>query len=170
MLAYDPKPGDILITTIHGSVGASIGLAEDVLQLVEKVKNPVDSKWRHAAVYTGDGWLIEAEPGGARKAQLSEYATDPQLWLPCPEQYRSAVAAAALMLEGVPYSYLDYAAITTHALHISVPGLKGYISSTNHMMCSQLVDFAAMDGGWHLFDDGRWPGYVPPVDLAGIAP
>jgi hypothetical protein len=37
--------------------------------------------------------------------------------------------------------------------------------STKHMICSQLADETALRGGWHLFDDGRWPGYVPPCDL-----
>jgi hypothetical protein len=170
MMTYEPQPGDIFITTIHGRVGAGIGLAEGVLQLVERVRKLTDTKWRHAGVYTGDGRVIEAEPGGARLADLSEYDTDPVIWIPCPEQYRTAVAAAALTLEHVPYSFLDYDAITMHALHIPAPGLKGYISDSGHLMCSQLADRAAMLGGWHLFEDGRWEGYVTPIDLARIAP
>jgi hypothetical protein len=169
-VTYGPQPGDIFITTIHGQVGAGIGLAEDVLQLVEHVKKHMDTKWRHAGVYVGDGMVVEAEPGGARLAALSQYDTDPMLWVPCPEQYRTGVAAAARTLEGVPYSYLDYDAVTMHALHIPAPGLKGYIADSGHMMCSQLADHAALMGGWHLFDDGRWEGYVTPIDLAVIAP
>jgi hypothetical protein len=33
------------------------------------------------------------------------------------------------------------------------------------MICSQLADTAAAEGGWHLFEDGRWPGDVTPGDL-----
>jgi hypothetical protein len=33
------------------------------------------------------------------------------------------------------------------------------------MMCSQLADQCRADGGSHLFDDGRWPGYVTPLDI-----
>jgi len=36
-------------------------------------------------------------------------------------------------------------------------------------MCSQLADKAAQLGGWRIFDDGRWRGYVMPFDLAKLA-
>ena len=166
---YDPQPGDIFITTIHGSVGAGIAAAEALLELVERWKTRVDTKWRHAGVYVGDGDVIEAEPGGARLAALSEYDTDPVLWLRCPPQYGPAVAAAALALKGTPYSFLDYLAITDHTLHIPFPGLEAFVRSTNHEMCSALADLAAQRGGWVLYNDLRWNGYVRPIDLALLA-
>jgi hypothetical protein len=36
------------------------------------------------------------------------------------------------------------------------------------MICSQLADCAAFRGGWHLFDDGRWPGDVVPANIARL--
>ncbi len=43
-----------------------------------------------------------------------------------------------------------------------------YVASSKHMICSQLVDFVYMQSGIHLFNDGRWPGYVTPADLASL--
>jgi hypothetical protein len=112
---------------------------------------------------------VEAQPGGARLAELSEYDGRDVLWLHCPPEYQAAVAEAASGLVGTPYSALDYLALATHRLHIPASGLRAYIGSTGHMICSQLVDEAARRGGWHLFDDGRWPGYVTPGALTRLA-
>jgi len=84
-------------------------------------------------------------------------------------QQRVDVAMIGREFEHVPYSFLDYAAIAAHRLH--VPGailLRRYVRSTKHLICSQLVDAAYARAGVHLFDDGRWPGYVTPSELAGL--
>lgn len=65
----------------------------------------------------------------------------------------------------MPYSVADYFALAAHRLHIPAPHLKRYVRSSGHMICSQLADAAAAEGGWHLFEDGRWPGDVTPGDL-----
>ncbi|MGW9433129.1 hypothetical protein ACWHA1_35035 [Streptomyces decoyicus] len=87
----------------------------------------------------------------------------------CPErlteQQRTDICAAATRYVGVPYSFLDYLAIATHRFHLPVPGLRRYVASTRHMICSQLVDRCYLDAGVHLFADGRWPGYVTPMAL-----
>jgi hypothetical protein len=109
--------------------------------------------------------IIEAEPGGALLSPLSRYDADRIAWLHCPDFARGAVVAAALSFKGVPYSFLDYGAIAAHRLHLWAPGLKHYIETSGHMICSQLADRAADKGGWHLFADERWPGYVTPGSL-----
>lgn len=159
-----PKPGDIGLTTISGWGGRGIKWAQAVMGCSLKAK-------QHAFVWIGelpgrpgDDWIIEAMPGGAVLSRMW-HPVDQTVYLHCPDERRSAVVTAALALEGVPYSWLDYEAIALHHLHVPAPWLKRYISSTGHMICSQLVDYAALDGGWHLFEDGRWPGYVPPCDL-----
>jgi len=69
----------------------------------------------------------------------------------------------------VPYSEMDYVALVAHRLGIPVPGLRAYIASTGHEICSQFVDTAyLLGGGIHLFSDGRWPGDVTPGDLAAL--
>ncbi|MFD0528968.1 hypothetical protein ACFQ1I_21760 [Kitasatospora arboriphila] len=82
---------------------------------------------------------------------------------------RAAVVAAARGYIGVPYSAADYFALGAHRLRLPVgPLIKGYVASSRHMICSQLVDQCYLDAGVHLFSDGRWPGYVTPADLAKL--
>jgi len=161
---YQPKHGDIGITTISGWGGKGIQAAQRLMGC------PWDAK-QHAFVITAlepgtddVGWIVEAMPDGARHVR-NWHTGASTLYLRCPDQFRDAVAAAALELVHTPYSWLDYQMIAFHHLHIPAPHLKSYIMSTKHMICSQLADEAALRGGWHLFDDGRWPGYVPPCDL-----
>jgi hypothetical protein len=120
-------------------------------------------------VYVGGGVIVEAEPGGARRDRLSKYASFDVVWLTCPARRGPAVAVAARELIGTPYSFLDYAALATHRLHIPAPGLRHYIGDSGHLICSQLADEAARRGGWHLYTDNRWPGYVTPGALFELA-
>lgn len=176
MSVYVPAPGDIGIVTVHGPGGEGIGFAQ---WLAGAGRN---AKWRHcfmvdSVLSTSDAVgrsvpapsIVEAEPSGARQVLLSEYDREPVLWLRCPQQCREAVAAAARTLIGVGYSWADYDAVGLHRLHIPAPGLRGYIERSNRLICSQLVDLAAQRGGWKIFDDGRWNGYVIPSDLAAVA-
>lgn len=166
---YTPQPGDIGLTTIHGPVGWGIGAAQTVEAWAQRLFRGAGqaARYRHAYVVLTNGQIIEAEPGGARIRDVHEYdgAGLPTVYLRCPDQYRAGVASAARGLEAVPYSFLDYQAITLHDLHVPAPGLRDYIGDTGHMVCSQLADEAARRGGWHLFTDDRWPGYVSPAAL-----
>lgn len=158
---YQPKPADIALTQIHGPVGFGIRAAQFLL-------GDGFGDFEHALQYLGGGQIIEAEPGGARIVDIAEYDPRTLVWLRCPDQYREAVVAAARELEHTPYSFLDYDAIALHHFHVPAPGLQHYIADTGHMICSQLVDEAARRGGWQLFDDKRWSGFVVPGDIWGL--
>lgn len=162
MTASAPLPGDIGCTQITGDVGA-------LIRLGQWLNGDGFANYEHAFVYVGDNRIVEAEPGGARRASLAEYDARTIVWLRCPDQYRTAVAAAAISLIGTRYSAADYAALALHRFHIPVPGLRRYVQASGRLICSQLADHAAELGGWTLFDDGRWPGYVTPADLAELA-
>jgi uncharacterized protein YycO len=165
-----PLEGDFFVTSIRGPVGFAISLGE-------WLNGSAFSHWDHAGVYVGDGRVVEAEPDGARVADLSEYDGRPIAWSTGRVQWtdevtqRQAIVSAA---EGyaaarVGYSAADYFAIAAHRLH--VPGsrlLKSYVGSSKRLICSQLVDRCYLDAGVHLFSDGRWPGYVTPADLAKL--
>ena len=154
-----PAPaGDIGLVVMRGDLGR-------VIRVGQWLDGDGFENYEHAFVSLGDGSVVEAEPGGARRDPLAKYAAFDVTWLRCPPRYGAAVAEAAFHLIGTPYSFLDYAALATHRLHVPAPGLRGYISDTGHLICSQLADEAARRGGWHLFDDGRWPGYVTPGAL-----
>lgn len=160
---YTPKPGDIGLTTIDGWGGKGIQAAQRLMGC------PWDAKQHAFGVVSintanGEPWIVEAMPEGARHV-LNWHKPENTVYLRCPDMQRDEVAAAYLSLVRTPYSWLDYQAIALHHLHVPAPWLKNYIMSTKHMICSQLVDEGALRGGWHLFDDGRWPGYVPPCDL-----
>lgn len=159
---YSPQPGDIGVCRIPGRVGLAIRAGQWLV-------GDGFANYEHAFVLTGAGRIVEAEVGGALDSPLDRYDAATVLWLRCPTALGPAVAAAALGYLGVPYSFLDYAAIGAHRFRLPAPGLRAYVGSTRHLICSQLADQAAADGGWHLFDDGRWPGYVTPGALRRLA-
>lgn len=168
-MTYQPKPGDIGLVPMTGAVGwmikAGQWLAADGW-----------TKYQHAFVIVGEGVqglpgmrLVEAMPGGALNSSLSRYDADKIVWLRCPPAYREAVASEALRFVGVKYSAADYGALSLHRFHIPAPHLEAFIKDRKTMICSQLADAAAGIGGWHIFDDERWPGYVTPNDLGKAA-
>jgi len=165
------RPADWAVTRVNGFAGRFIRVGQ-------WLNGSGFRDWEHACFYAGgdDDLILEAEPGGA-KLRPYHYPADQVLWS-CdnPEladvltdEQRAMAMDVARHYEGIPYSFLDYDAIAAHRLHIPAPGLKHYIADTGHQICSQLTDQCCLDLGWHLFTDGRWPGYVDPEDLANLA-
>lgn len=157
------------------------------MQLMEWLSDRKFSQWNHVCVCTrtepgppgvySTVWIAEAEPGGAVEVPW-HYEDVPHQWSTSILPTNPAVAAAAVRYtqpgpwgrHGVPYSWADYAAIAAHRWHVPAPGLREYIKATGHMMCSYFADRCKSDGGVHLFDDGRWEGYVAPDDIGGLLP
>ncbi|WP_128382396.1 hypothetical protein [Streptomyces cavernae] len=169
MIRNEPRPGDILLTTIAGPVGKLIAFGQ-------WLNGDGFGVYQHAAVVltasrTPDGWagtVLEAWPGGARIAPLQRYDGPSTVYVSpvgLTGAQRRMICAEAGKYEGTPYSFLDYAALTAHRLNLPAPGLREYINATDRMICSQLADRTYLDAGVHLFNDGRWPGYVTPMDL-----
>src|SRR5262249_2112897 len=142
-----------------GAGGVLVGLGE-------RLCGDAFSEYQHAFVYTGGGRIVQAEPGGAAESALGGYGR--VLWstgrIDLTGLQRQYIVKAALSFVGTPYSWLDYAAIAAHRLRLPVAGLRDFIASTKHVICSQLVDQCYLDAGTHLFSDGRWPGDVTPAD------
>jgi hypothetical protein len=126
---------------------------------------------------TGSGpghYVIEAMPRGARLRKLEMRPEDypGALWstgkLGLTEQQRTAIFNAAWTLLGTPYSGLDYQALAAHRLKLHPLDylLKARVASSGHLICSQYWDLAYSRGGYHLFTDNRWPGYVTPLSMA----
>lgn len=165
---YEGQPGDIFLVPMPGRGGK-------VIRFAQWLAGDGRSKYQHAGVVVGevDGFqgkrTIEAYPGGAIVGRLDRFEPDSIVWLRCPPQYRDAVAAAALSFRGTQYSAAEYMALSLHRFRIPAPHLRKYIESSNRMICSQLADRAAEAGGWHIFADGRWHGYVTPNDLGKVA-
>lgn len=155
-----PKPGDFGLVAISGEVGR-------LIRFGQWLNGDGFGDYQHAVLVLDNDELIEAEPGGARIRPVSEYDGTNVVWSdwPLTDDERAAIVAGGRSLEGVPYSFLDYFALAAHRLHIPVPGLRKYIASTRHEICSQLVDVGYQLGGQTMFADHRWPGYVTPMAL-----
>lgn len=167
-----PLPGTIGLTQISGDVGKVIRAGQWAVAKLDrdKVKRAGEdwANYQHAFIHIGNGQIIEAEPGGARLRDVFEYS-DVYWCENIAKQYTEhqlkMVANYAWEYKGTPYSFLDYEAIAAHTLHIPAPGLRSYIESSKHLICSQLCDLSYQDAGLSLFTDKRWPGYVDPLDL-----
>ena len=171
------QPGDFFVTQISGDVGKWIGFGE--LLDSGSFAHPFNRElheldvFSHAAVYVGDGNIVEAEVGGARSYTIDEYLDGRPIMFSTGLFGIDAatglkIAAEAIKLIGTPYSFVDYAAIATRRLHLPAPGLKDYIKDSGHLICSQLADLAHQRAGVQLFADGRWNGDVTPMDLAQL--
>lgn len=193
----DLRPGDIFVTPTYGSgfdrfVGASI-------RYLTATKDEYgiwhDAKGNHAGIYVGDGKIVEAEPGGARLSPVTNVLRN-AYWSvnglqmrridgtmtpiePLSEIERSTLVDEACKLLGIPYGFLDIAAIAVaqrrvggfvnpaKSLH-DQPWWVRRIESQHTLICSQLVDLAYHNAGIHLFEDNRIPGLVSPNDLFGL--
>lgn len=158
-------PGLIGLTQISGDVGKGI-------ELGQWLNGEGFERWEHAFVVLPDGQILEAEPGGAVIVPM-HYAEENVYW--CDGLYKLLpplltnsdllLNNTANDLKGIPYSFLDYAALAAHRLHIPAPQLRSYISSTGHMICSQMADEFYVRLGVHIFTDDRWNGDVTPAGL-----
>jgi hypothetical protein len=168
-----PDPGDLAVIN-------TMTTAASAIQLIEALSGGGYSEWDHVVICTRvdeQVWIAEAEPGGAVERPW-HYDGVPYRWSTGIIPTNQACAEAAVRYtrpgpwgpRGVPYSFLDYAAIAAHQWHVPAPGLRAYVASTLHEMCSALADQCKLEGGVHLFDDGRWPGFVRPSDIGRLLP
>lgn len=174
-----PAPGDFCCVPISGRVGWGIQLGQWL----------DGDKWQpydHAEIFVGQadqagpyGYTVSAYPDNGKDGRTGRRP------LPCPpaqlpgslwssgiitltDAERSAITGWAMEHQGVGYSFLDYAALTAHGAHLDLPWLQSFIASSKRMICSQFVDADYATAGVHLFQDGRWPGFVKPADLAQL--
>jgi hypothetical protein len=133
--------------------------------------------YEHAFVFLGNDLIVEAEPKGAKMNALHY---DNVMWsagkFDLSVKQRMDICNAARGYIGTPYSAMDYFALAAKRLHLGplIPGLRRYVETSKHMICSQLVDKCYQDAGFQLFKDdqnhgrhdtGRWNGYVTPGSL-----
>lgn len=152
-----PKRGWIGLTQISGETGW-------LIRAMQWLNGDGYEDFEHVLIVSevvGDQiTVIEAEPGGAVEVPF-HYDLATTVWIQTPDEFCDGVVTAARSYLKTPYSFLDYFACFLHRLHIWAPGLKAYIRSTKHMICSQLADRACADAGWHIWDK-VWEGYVTP--------
>src|ERR1700756_4936589 len=130
------QPGDLVATHITGEVGRLIGFGE--LLNSNRLFHPFSkealelSQFSHVAVVRDSATLVEAEPGGARLAPISEYLDGRPIMfstglLGVDAATGQRIADEAVKLLKTPYSFLDYDELAVHRFHIPVPGLKRLI-------------------------------------------
>jgi hypothetical protein len=172
-------PGSFFLRKIEGWTGRWVSAGQAFIR--------GGSNWTHAGLILNDEQIIQAQPGGAVILPATDLwhhgstlisDAPMQIWK-SKQKFDSAAVAdltelgkrdeivgKARYLEGVPYSILDYLAITMTELKI--PGWKlvrARVEDSKHLICSALVDRAYSWADIHLFDDGRLPGDVTPFDL-----
>ena len=171
-----PAPGDFGVVHMGGDSGKLIHIAQALNGFLEKDRQLGDdaeglADYEHAFLYLGGGIIIEAEPGGA---EVCKVHYDDILWstgkIDLTAEQRMYIVKAGFGYAGTPYSAADYFALAAYRLKfgLAVPYLRSYVASSDHMICSQLVDRCYRDAGVHLFNDNRWDGYVTPSDLADL--
>ena len=153
-----PQAGDFGLVSIPGKVGF-------LIRLGQWLNGNGFLNYEHAFVYVTPETILEAMPGGAIVSEAAKYASVRVSNVPLTLQQRTAVVGRAWELKGTPYSFLDYFAIAAHRFKLPIPGLRKYIASTGHEICSQLVDDCYQSARVELFMDGRWDGYVTPAEL-----
>jgi cell wall-associated NlpC family hydrolase len=172
----EPLPGDFMV--------ARTRFAPLQAQLMSAcIQWGTNSDVNHAGIHVGDGQVIEARPGGAGYAPLTEYMGDNTRWSAgygiTSGLQRAAIVAAAEHLIGTPYGWGDCVAIAlaqarlgghvdAHADWTHQPWWVKRLARTDRLICSQLVDQAYLLAGVHLFSDGRYPGMVSPADLQAL--
>lgn len=161
-----PQPGMIGLTQISGNVGK-------LIKLGQWMNGEGFENWEHAFVLLPGNQILEAEPGGARIVPLHyedvywctgiwKLVSPKLIALPTFDMILNNTAEA---LKGIPYSFLDYAALTAHRLRIPVPGLQHFIQTSHHEICSQMCDDFYWRLSTQIFTDNRWPGDVTPASL-----
>jgi uncharacterized protein YycO len=153
-------PGDFALTRIEGITGRAIALGQRLIGDAAPVQ--------HAMLYVGDGKVVQAMPGGAECIPLAD-ANPAVVWssgvIRLTDYERQVIVSTGYSLIGTPYSFLDYGSIALATFGVRPRFVRDFVSNTDHMICSQLVDFAYDMAGVHLFSDGRIPGDVTPGDL-----
>lgn len=157
-----PKPGDFFLAPMPGRVGKGV-------QFGQFLNGEGYILFQHAGQLLENGDTIEAMPGGAIIGDINRWKPEELRWssglIELTDTQRTIAISTGYACKGVPYSFVDYAALAAHRFHIPTPGLKEYIEDSGHMICSQMVDYIYHRAGKQLFTDGRWRGYVTPGSL-----
>jgi hypothetical protein len=160
-----PGPGDFAVVQINNAAGR-------LIRLGQWLNGGGFADYEHAFIFLGrNNCIVEAEPGGAKLSPLSNYPENRLRWHHVDDPITGQrIADEALKLIGTPYSFADYLALAAVRLRLPLSArlLRRYVASSGHMICSQLVDYAYLQAGVHLFNDGRLPGDVTPADLAKL--
>lgn len=190
-MSIELRNGDIVVTGMAGFVPGivPVGVGQGALFLTRRwwrMARSWRSWWhfRHVAMVVNDGRsLCQAMPGGVEVIDFPEHLlAEPGTVFIRPDYAPGAhvggvwtghsqadfTAVAAKSYEGTPYGFLTYVKLAASILRMPLTEawLRRRISTRRDMICSQHVDQALADAGYHVFGDGRLPQDVVPAELA----
>lgn len=133
------------------------------------IRTGTRSHYNHAFIITDfNGGIIEADPGGARRSNISAYGTDDIVFCtdkPTEKQVAQILTKAETLL-GTPYGWTDIARLALRCLGLQWGWLTRAADNERAMICSQLVaacgDSAGLD--WNCGREAA--AAVTPGDLA----
>src|SRR5262249_27448512 len=135
----DLKPGDIILNTTEGIVS-------------DGIKFFSNSNYNHAAIYIGNGEVVEAVGQGVRRIKLTDFLNDDHLVRSMvlrnnnlTDSQRGAIADFAIKQVGKPYSV---GGVIGQGLHLK-PNNAGEFDRKDYY-CSQLVAAAYSSAGARL--------------------
>ena len=168
-MTVKPQPGDFVVVPTRPPVGALITVASWLANLGEH-GDALPQSYDHAEVYLGDGLTASAYPSRNGLRPVSNLNQSGFLWstgyVPLSSAQREVIVEWCYQHAHVQYSALDYLALAAHTFHLNTAALQNYLQSSSTYICSQYVDAAYQAARVQLFTDGRWVGFVKPLDLA----
>lgn len=139
----------------------------------EEIRAFTKSNFSHCFIIVSeDGDIVEAEPFGARLANISEYAGDQLVFsnTSLSLQQRDLIMESARSYIGVPYNFLDIAYLGLALKGVQWNWMLSEVLESKHMICSQLVAQCGFDAGVHQWLCGQThPQLVTPGMLARLA-
>jgi hypothetical protein len=156
----NPEPGDIL--AIHTTMVFS-----RLIQAAQWTKFRSKGAWyyNHAAVYIGNGKIIEANPWGVSIDDLSQYPDG--TWIVMPVQGdKSKALEKAHSLVGTPYGWVDIIALLFLIFGANPRWVDKINRRLSTVVCSQVAALAAEAAGDTVFPD---PYLTFPAQIAAVA-
>jgi hypothetical protein len=157
----NPPVGSYGVTATGGFIGWAIRLL-------------TFSRYNHAFIVGPRGFIVEAQPGGARIGHISKYPNARyNLHTVLPEGVGEQIWRTALGFttanngKGIGYGWLDDVALGLRFFGIWIPWINERIARQDRLQCAQLVDLAYSRNGVTLFEN-KQPLAVDPGDLAEL--
>ncbi len=161
-MLYLPKPGDIGLTSSRAWTGRAV---RSLQALIDD-----DTIVTHTFLVLYDGFIIEAQPGGAKFNRLDKYPDAQFTDVELTDAERYNICIEGISMHGVGYSWLDYLALgLTHFKIFPADFVRRRVAKSDKLMCSQLCAEAYRRAGVDLFLDSRHPMDVTPGDLGRLA-
>lgn len=127
------------------------------------------SPYYHAAIFVGNGDVIEARPEGVGAAPIGSWTNRTILWsnLDLTDEQRKNICESARAMAGIPYSWVDIVALGLSAWGITPEWVWKRLERSDRLICSQLVARCYHLAGINLIPS-KADCRITPGDLADV--